>query len=185
MQFTWVDYPSQYADEIETWCDEAALKFALDKKSLADEHQMYLDEEYRLGYNYYCKIILDGDTPVAVLMLAMDEDSSKVHLTEDIVYVETLIINPALRGKGYGAKIMTELLKNQLTLIDHDHNIFVSQIRKDNDVSKKLMQKLGFTYMRFEGDEDNDWFNWVYPESCTERFAAYWDELEDDDEDEE
>ena len=172
MQLTWTDYPAQYAEVVEGWCDESAHEYALDEDTIAEEHQSYLDDEYRLGYNYFCKVALDEDIPVALLMLAVDEDASKVHLHEDIVYIETLIVNPAVRQKGYATKVMQDVIQHADKLIDHADNVFVAQIHKDNDSSIKLYKKLGFTLIRTDDDEDDDWFNWVYPASAAEPFCA-------------
>jgi len=45
MCFTWIDYPAQYEDAIEAWCDESAIRFALDDDSVKSEHQWYLDSD--------------------------------------------------------------------------------------------------------------------------------------------
>jgi len=112
MRLFFIDYPAQYEYEIETWCDEAALRFALDEDSIKAEHRWYLDsDDYTRGENYFCKIALDGETPVALLMLTKYGEDEEADITENIVYFDTIIINPALRGQGYGAKILTELIQ--------------------------------------------------------------------------
>ncbi|MCL2189742.1 MAG: GNAT family N-acetyltransferase [Defluviitaleaceae bacterium] len=175
MQFTWVDYPAQHATEIDTWCDKAATEFALDNDTISEEHQEYLDEDYRPGYNYFCKVALEGETPVALVMLTIDDDPSKEHLTEEIVNFETILINPALRNRGYGAKVVMDIINHAPALIDHGHNVFVMQIHKDNAPSVALAKKLEFTFIP---DEDEDtWFNWVYPPSAAARFQSLWEAL--------
>jgi predicted GNAT family N-acyltransferase len=139
MQFTWIDYPAQYEDEIETWCDEPAIRFALDDDSVKAEHQWYLDsDKYKHNNNYFCKIVLDNDTPVALFMFAIFKDEKKTHLTENVVYLDTLIINPALRNQSYGARVIAEALKHADQIIGSNHCIFISQIHKDNDNSTKF-----------------------------------------------
>ena len=167
MLFNWIDYPSQYENIIETWCDEAAVKFALDDDSVKTEHQWYLDN-YAYNRNYFCKIIFDGETPVALLMLAT-WDEAKVRFNENYIYLDTLIVNPALRGQGYGTKIVIDVMKNVNELIGEGNNVFIAQIHKDNDVSKKLAEKLGFQIIYTKAE---NWFDWIYPHSATDRFLA-------------
>ena len=172
-QFTWINYPAQYESEIETWCDEAAIRFALDSDSVKTEHQWYLNAEgYTHGSNYFCKIALDGETPVALVMLAVYTNETTMHLTENIVYIDTLIINPALRGQGYGTQILYDIIHHADRLIHSRHNIFVAQIHKDNSASKYIVNKLGFQFICTEAEANDTWFNWIYPASATERFLA-------------
>jgi len=175
MRFDWIDYPAQYEDEIETWCDEAAVCFALDDDSVKIEHQWYLDSDnYTYNSDYFCKIIFDGETPVAILMMAKWNEAT-LRLNENVIYLDTLIINPALRNQGYGTRIVTNVMKRVNQLVGDGTNIFIAQIHKDNDISKKLAGKLGFhrIYLDFMvNDTNRDWFDWIYPLSAAERFIA-------------
>jgi len=176
MHFTWIDYPAKYENEIETWCDEFAIRFALDDDSVITEHQWYLDsDKYKHNENYFCKVVLDGDTPVALFMLAIFSDETKKHLTENIVYLDTLIINPALRNQNFGSRIIADVIQNAEQIIGSSSNIFISQIHKDNDVAKKLATKLGFHFVCTEAEKNHNWFDWVYPASAVDRFISYRD----------
>jgi len=164
----------KYEDAIEAWCDESAIRFALDDDSVKSEHQWYLDsDKYTHGENYFCKIVLDGDTPVALFMLAVFNDDTKAHLTESVVYLDTLIINPTLRNQGYGTKIITEVLRHSDQIIRSSYCVFISQIHKDNDAAKNLAARLGFHFIYTEAEKDNYWFDWVYPASAAERYLNY------------
>jgi RimJ/RimL family protein N-acetyltransferase len=174
MHFTWIDYPAKYEDEIETWCDEPAVRFALDENSVKTEHQWYLDsDKYTHNENYFCKIVLYDDMPVALIMLAIFNDETKAHLTENIVYLDTLIINPALRNQGFGSRIINDVLQNTDQIIGNSPNIFILQIHKDNEISNKLASKLGFYLICTEDEKNHDWFDWVYPASAADRFLAF------------
>jgi len=174
MRFTWIDYPEKYEDEIETWCDEPAVRFALDDNSVKVEHKWYLDsDKYTYNENYFCKIALDGGVPVALLMLAVFYDETEVHFTESIVYLDTLIISPALRNQGYGAKIIADILHNAEQIIGSGACVFVSQIHKDNGAAKRLSAKLGFELIFTEAEKNYDWFDWVYPASAAGRYLAF------------
>ena len=169
MRFNWIDYPAQYEDVIETWCDEAAVRFALDGDSVKSEHHWYLNESnYTHNSDYFCKTILDGETPVALLMLAVWNEA-KIRLNENFIYLDTLIINPALRNQGYGTRIVIDIMNRAGQLVGDGSNVFIAQIHKDNDISQKLANKLGFhlAYM-----SAGDWSDWIYPSSATDRFLA-------------
>ena len=172
--FTWIDYPANYKDQIETWCDESVIRFALDGDSVITEHQWYLDSgKYEHNENYFCKIVLDGDTPVALLMLAVFNDETKKYLSESIVCIDTLIINPALRNKNYGTKIIADAIQNAEQISGSSKNIFISQIHKDNIAAKKLSAKLGFHFICIEAEKNHNWFDWVYPVSAADRYLSY------------
>ena len=174
MHFTWIDYPDKYENEIETWCDEPAIRFALDEDNIRTEHQWYLDsDKYVYNENYFCKIVLDGNTPIAIFMLASFYDETKMHLTESIIYLDTLIINPILRNQGLGSKIITDVLQNSEQIVGCSSCIFISQIHKENDIAKKLATKLGFYFIYTEAEKNHEWFDWVYPASAASRFLAY------------
>jgi len=174
MQFSWTEYPAQYDDEIETWCDELAVRFALDDDSVKTEHLWYLEsDKYEHNKNYFCKIALDGDMPVALLMLAVFEDDAKTHFHERIVYLDTLIVNPTLRSKNYGTRVVADFLQNVGQIIGVDDCIFVSQVHKNNDIAKKLCAKLKFRLICGDNEESNDWFDWVFPASAADRYLGF------------
>jgi RimJ/RimL family protein N-acetyltransferase len=167
MHFNLIDYPAQYECEIETWCDESAIRFALDGDSIKSEHQWYFDN-YTYNSDYFCKIILDGETPVALLMLAIWNEA-KVRFNENFVYFDTLIINPAIRNQGYGTRIVIDIMKNIGQLIGSGDNVFIAQIHKENEISNKLAAKLGFHLVYTDSDP---WFDWIYPDSAAEHFLT-------------
>jgi len=176
MHFTWIDYPAQYENDIETWCNDPNIHFALDDESFKAEHQWYLDTgNYVFDKNYFCKVILNESTPVAVLMLVIFSEEAKLYIPENIVYLDTLIINPVLRNQGYGAKVITELIQHADQLIGSNTNIYVGQIHKDNDISIKLARKLCFHYIHTDYEINDDWFDWIYPASAADRHIAHRD----------
>jgi len=174
MQFTWVDYPNQYEAELETWCDETTVRHALDYDSIRKEHEWYIDSnDYTINKNYFCKVVLDGEAVVALVMLTMHSDETKTHFTENIIYFDTFIINPALRHQGYAAKIITELMQNTAKIVPFENNVFVAQIHKDNDVSKKLFKKLDFHFIYTDAEANDNWFDWIHPASAENRYLAW------------
>ena len=174
MKFTWVDYPAQFEEEIEGWCDEYAAAFALDCDSVKMEHQWYLNADRTLNHDYFNKIILEDGTPIALLMMAINEEERREKLTENVIHLDTLIINPLYRNKGYGARILTDILEHAEEIIGRDNNVFLGQIHKDNTISIKLMHKLGFESVAFLDETQDDWGNWVYPPSAAENIRSYY-----------
>jgi RimJ/RimL family protein N-acetyltransferase len=92
---------------------------------------------------------------------------AKVRFNENFVYIDTLIINPALRGQGYGTRIVIDIIENVHHLIGDGSNVFIAQIHKDNGISNKLATKLGF---RIVYTEAGDWVDWIYPASAINHF---------------
>ena len=179
MHFNWIDYPASYATQIETWCSKVEKKFTLNTGTVQGDHQENLEDDRKLNYNYFCKIAMEEDIPVALVMLIIDEDNTKQHISDDIIWLDSFIINPALRNKGYGQKVIQELLENPKDIINgSEKDIFCAQIHKYNAISQKLMQKLGF-YLAVTSDlYDDDWQNWVYPATAVAPFCAMWEELD-------
>ena len=172
MQFKWIDYPGQYESKLETWCDET-VRHAIDDESIKGEHDWYVNSiDHTLNENYFCKIVLDGEKVVALFMLTMQEDKSKKHLAENIIYLDTLIINPALRHQGYATKIITEFMQHTEKIVPFRNNIFVAQIHKDNAISKKLFEKLGFHFICTDAEVNDNWFDWIYPAAAADRYIA-------------
>ena len=169
MQFTWVDYPNQYEAELETWCDET-VRHAIDGDSIREEHDWYTNNNHVLNKDYFCKIVLEDKTAVALVMLRMCIAESK---TEIPLCIDTFIINPALRHQGYGTKIIAEIIQHAEKIIPFDNNIIVAQIHKENDISKKLFKNSGFYFIYTDAEADDDWFDWIYPASAADRYLAW------------
>lgn len=176
MTYQWIDYPDKYEAELENWCDEMVRRFAIDNDTIMAEHLEAVDD-YDHNFSYFCKIVLEGDKPVGLILVEVDEDPSKEFLTEDIVRIATFIVDPGLRNQGYGEKIIKDFMANAPAIIQHDHNIFVSQVHKDNAIAQKFVNTLGFVLCETDDMEEEDWHNWVYPPTAVERYAALWNSL--------
>ena len=168
MQFTWIDYPGQYETELEHWCDET-VRYAIDAESIKEEHGWYANH-HTLGKDYFCKVVLDCEAVVALFMVRIDKAKTPCH--ENVVFLDTLIINPALRHQGYATRIITELIQHTKNIIPLNNNIFVAQIHKDNEFSKKLAAKLNFHFIYTDAEANDDWFDWVYPAKAAGRYLA-------------
>ena len=163
MNFTWIDYPGNYKEELDSWCDDT-VRLAIDDENISEEHDWYAEGSgYVHNKNYFCKIILENMTVIGVLFLTVHKDINETYLDENIVLVDTLIVNPAMRNRGYAVKIIKEFINHVDVIIPFDKNIYIAQVHKDNEISKKLFNRLGFRFICVAGEADDDWFDWVYP----------------------
>ena len=138
MQFKWVDYCTFYEDEIETWSkDESTLKYAIDESIKAD-HLYYLTEtNYIHNETYFCKVLLEEDKIIAVIFLL---GSEKYPLA-----INPVIINPALRNRGYCVRVIKELIDHTKEIIGHKKYVFDAGIDLGNIASVRAFEKVGFT----------------------------------------
>ena len=95
----------------------------------------------------------------------------------ETIYLDTLIVNPALRHQGYATKIICELMQHLKKIIPFDASAFVAQVHKENDISKKLLGKLGFHFICTEAEINDDWFDWIYPATAASHHIASREEI--------
>ena len=173
MQFTWIDYPDNYEDELEKWYGES-IQFTEINNSIKNHHEWFIKVGgHSLGADYFCKIILDGSILTALCFITIYEDNSKTKLTENIINIEAFITNPVIRNQGYATRAITELMQKAEKIIPSTNNIFIAQIHKDNIASKKLFENLGFHLICTEEEMGNNMFDWIYPVEMTEKFMIF------------
>jgi len=140
MQFKWVDYCEKYEDEIETCShDELVARYVTDDGTKAD-YLIYLSDErfkeFEYNKGYFCKVVLEEDKIIAVLMIFRKE---MIYTT-----IEHFIVNPKYRNKGYGTKIIGELIHNFREITGFDSDNFNSGADLDNKASMRVWEKNGF-----------------------------------------
>lgn len=134
--FVWDDYSEKYKDLISDWTDDEALKFAINT-TWHDEYMYYLAEaEYEYNKGFFCKIVFDAETPIAVLILLTGDGFP--------VTVNPMIINPSLRGKGYGTEIVRQLISNIDELVPNHSDIIEAGVDIENTASRRIFEKNGF-----------------------------------------
>lgn len=163
--FTWIDYPSTFEKEINAWCDEYAMQMAMDETSVKVEDQWYLAGTH-MPHKHCNKIALEGDVPIALMMVVIIE-------SKHIVHFDTLIVNPALRNQKYGTRVLNDILHHAKEIIGIEAPIFVGQIPNNDDVSIKLMDRLGFKRIKSEDGMDDNWHNWIYPPAALGRLYGF------------
>ena len=119
----------------------------------------------------FCKVVLDGEQPVAVLIIL---GSNGYPLN-----INPIIVNPALRNKGYCTRIIKELLGYTREILAVDKKYFEAGIDLDNNSCVKAFEKAGFVLAGIH--KSGDFTYWVYPASELENYRKYCrDSMKDD-----
>lgn len=152
MRFTWADYGEPYFDIVESWLDETAVDgLGIDDGGWKAYYEYWLDDELtHLGENFWCKIILDEDKPVAVVALFMTDDGT--------LTVSEYAVAPSLHGKGYGSLALRELLENGQDIIGQPISNASAIVYPNNTASQRAFEKTGFKFDHVHPDGDA----WIY-----------------------
>lgn len=168
--FVWDDYSKKYKDLIDRWTDdEEVQRFATDD-SWHDEYMYYMTEterymddagvvhehKYELNKDFFCKIIFDGETPVAVIILLSTDGYP--------VYINPLLVNPKLWGRGYGTEIIRELIDNIDELIPNHSDTIEAGVDIENTPSRRIFEKNGFTLTKIHPEGDFLFYQYQLPE---------------------
>ena len=151
MQFKWVDYCEKYEDEIETWNhDELVARYVIAEGTKADYLTYLSDErfkEFELGKGYFFKVVLEEDVIIGTVMIFRSE---KIPTT-----IEHFIVNPKYKNKGYGTKIIKELVNNISNIIGFDDKYFHGGGKSSNKASIRVWEKCGFTLLENLSNEEH------------------------------
>ena len=91
MNFVWNDYSSEYVKKIEAFLDEEAIKYTSCDDGFDNFYTYWYNE---LGEsNFWCKVILIENEPIAVISLAKAPDN--------VFTIQEFIVSPNHRGKGF------------------------------------------------------------------------------------
>lgn len=148
MNFIWQDYEAFDKAVIEAWLDFEARKMTGINDSF-EELYRYWQSESASGKELWCKVVLQADLPVAVVLVGCCEDEFTV---------SELIVAPNLRGKGLGTAVVSELIKHSAEILDMHRRVesirFKAVIYPDNGASRRAFEKSGFNYDRTHPDGD-------------------------------
>ena len=158
MFFKWVDYCEKYEDEIESWMsDDDTRNFATD--NIKEDHE-YWSSEYKYNEEYFCKVIIDESEIIAVILIMRGDENS--------IHINPFIVNPKHRNKGYGTRIISELINNVRDITGFDSDVFTADIFPNNKASIKVFEKVGFILAGVHISGDCAY--WVYPASELESY---------------
>ena len=166
MLLKWVDYCEKYEDEVKAWCqDELSLRYVTDKDNGIKEDYEYWQNEDGFTHNKtcFCKIVLDGEQPVAVLIILGGNGYP--------LNINPIIVNPALRNRGYCTRIIKELLGYTQEILAINQRYFEAGISLKNIACIRAFEKAGFVLAGKH--KDCDFAYWVYPASELQNYRKH------------
>ena len=145
MDFKWADYRS-YEKNVELWIDDDAKKYT----GCEDGWEPYFsywesDPETSVGENFWGKVVLENDIPVAVMAIG---------LNEDVFTVSEFIVDPKKRGRGFGSAILKDLISNSAEILGKRIKTAEACIYPNNIASQKAFEKSGFSFSYAHEDGD-------------------------------
>ena len=145
MDYKWRDYDPGTMCYIESWLDEAAVRSTgLDDGFCAFYEYWAKEDGFAVGRNFWCKVVFENDTPFAVVAFCLHE--GKVTIME-------ILVDPAKRGQGYGAKLLKELITVE-EIIGFAIQKSEAVIFLNNIASQKAFENAGFRYHHTHPDGD-------------------------------
>ena len=168
MNFAWNDYCYEYVEKIEAFLDKEAIKYTSCGNGFDDFYTYWHNE--LCESNFWCKVILIENEPIAVISLAKAPDN--------VFTIQEFIVSPNHRGKGYGSAILKELLNCSNDIIGQDISIAEAVIYPDNIASQKAFKKAGFIYTGAHPDGDAWYYQYIKNE-CAKHYDILVDENND------
>ena len=120
---------------VENWLDAAAVRSTGLEDGFRDFYEYWAAEVgYRVGENYWCKVVYETGLPVGVIAFTLYE--GKMTIME-------ILVAPEKRGQGKGSQILKELHSCPEILgfsIQHSEAV----IFPGNRASQRTFEKAGF-----------------------------------------
>jgi len=155
MSFIWCDYNPDTTDFIENWLDNSAVESTgLDEGFRAFYEYWVKEDGFVVGENFWCKIISENDTPVAVIAFCLHEHT---------ILIMEIVVAPQERGRGVGTQLLKELLGNK-EMIGFVIQKSEAVIFPSNIASQKAFENAG--YQHHHTYEDGTAMYYVYESSC-------------------
>ena len=136
MIFEWIDYISEYAPLIDSWLDDAVIEMTgIDEGWDNYRNAVLIDALNYPGCIDYCKISFQEGKPIAVVAFGYYRGD---------VTISEIIISPEMRSKGYGSKILKELILLSRIWFPDPISHFSAIVFAQNIASQKAFQNAGF-----------------------------------------
>ena len=157
MNLVWHDYDPKTMGYIETWLDEIAVKFTGLDEGFRSFYEYWAKENgFAVGENYWCKVVLVNDEPVAVLACS---------LYDAVVTIMEIVVKPENRGKGIGTKLLKELWEKE-EILGFPIQKSEAVIFPRNIASQRAFEKAGFRYHHANEDGDAWYYAYERQRSC-------------------
>lgn len=136
MFFDWVDYIPEDAALIDGWLDNTAVAMTgIDGGWGKYWSDVTADSVNYPGCRDYCKVVKEDGVPIAAVVFGAYCGSA---------VVSEIVVDPALRTMGYGARIIRELVNHADVWFDERIAHFRAVIFRSNVSSQKAFQNAGF-----------------------------------------
>ena len=152
MEFIWEEYDLEKHKDIDKWKD----KNFSDNSDVVNKYAMF-NEPLSNSYDYYYNQQKTKD----VKILIVKEKSKYIAFVigcfykenwENVLGINPIVVNPKMLNKGYGHKILKELLNNTKEITGWDIDKYYAGIDKDNVASQKLFTDFGYKLKKMNED---------------------------------
>ena len=156
MKYKWLDYSKNFAEIADSFLDKEAVRNTGCEEGFNTYFEYWMNEtETKLNENFWCKIIFENDTPIAVVSVGKSPNNEFT--------ISELIVSPAKRGQGNGTKILKELLNCSKDILGEEIHIANAVIYPNNIPSQKAFEKAGFKYTGSHPDGDAWYYQYNKP----------------------
>ena len=136
MIFEWIDYTAEYGTLIDSWLDASAIEMtAIDEGWDSYWNAALLDALHYPGCVDYCKMVFTDGKPIAVVAFGYYRGD---------VTISEIIISPEMRSKGYGSKILKELILLSRIWFPDPISRFSAIVFAQNIASQTAFHNAGF-----------------------------------------
>ena len=136
MIFDWMDYTAEHAVLIDSWMDYSAIDMTgIDEGWDSYWNAVLLDAVNFPGCVDCCKLVLKEGKPVGVVSFGYYRGD---------VTISEIIVDPEIRGMGYGSEILTELIQLSRIWFQGPISRFSAIVFARNIASQKAFQNAGF-----------------------------------------
>ena len=138
MEFTWTDYRDENAAMVDGWLDENAVSMTgLDMGWDNYWNAVQADAINFPGCKDFCKLVNENGVTIAAICFGC---------YQGVATVSEIVVAPMCRGKGYGPRILQELVAYADDLLGERPTSFCSVIFPENLPSQRAFVKAGFVF---------------------------------------
>lgn len=152
MQFEWTDYCAGDAALVDSWLDAAAVAMTGLDRGWDDYWNAVLADAVNYpGCRDFCKLVRENGAPIAAVCFGC---------YGGVATVSEIVVAPQHRGKGYGTRILRELVAHADELLGEKLAKICAVIFPSNLPSQRAFEKAGFVLAGTR--EDGTVLDYVY-----------------------